>query len=133
MTAAAAGAPAIHRALLMTTYAAGLRVSEVVHLQVTDMEGERGLIRVNQGKGRKDRSTLLSARLLAELRAYWQLERPKPWLFPGQDRNHPMPIASAQRICSYAKRAANLQHGKGIHTLRHSSPLTQMLCTLRIN
>jgi integrase/recombinase XerD len=109
-----------HRALLMTTYAAGLRVSEVVHLQVTDIEGERGLIRVNQGKGRKDRYTLLSARLLAELRAYWTLERCKPWLFPGQDRAQPLPILSAQRIYYRAKHAANLQHGKGIHTLRHS-------------
>lgn len=109
-----------HRALLMTTYAAGLRVSEVVHLQVTDIESERGLIRVNQGKGQKDRYTLLSARLLAELRAYWRRERSKPWLFPGQDRTKPMPIASAQRIYYHAKRAAKLQHGKGIHTLRHS-------------
>jgi integrase/recombinase XerD len=109
-----------HRALLMTTYAAGLRVSEVGQLQVTDIESDRGLIRVNQGKGRKDRYTLLSARLLAELRAYWKLERCKPWLFPGQDRHQPMPIASAQRIYSHAKRAAKLQHGKGIHTLRHS-------------
>ena len=109
-----------HRALLMTTYAAGLRVSEVVHLQVTDIESERGLIRVNQGKGRKDRYTLLSARLLAELRAYWKRERSKPWLFPGQNRDRPMPIASAQRIYYQAKRAAKLQRGKGIHTLRHS-------------
>jgi integrase/recombinase XerD len=109
-----------HRTLLMTTYAAGLRVSEVVNLQVTDIEGERGLIRVHQGKGHKDRYTLLSARLLAELRAYWKLERCKPGLFPGQDRHKPMPIASAQRIYYHAKRAANLQHGKGIHTLRHS-------------
>ena len=109
-----------HRALLMTTYAAGLRVSEVVHLRVTDIESERGLIRVNQGKGCKDRYTLLSARLLAELRAYWKLERCKPWLFPGQDRNKPMPIASAQRIYYQAKRAAKIEHGKGIHTLRHA-------------
>jgi integrase/recombinase XerD len=109
-----------HRALLMTTYAAGLRVSAVVHLQVTAIEADRGLIRVNQGKGRKDRYTLLSARLLAELRAYWTLERCKPWLFPGQDRNNPMPIDSAQRIYSQAKYAATLQHGTGLHTLRHS-------------
>lgn len=109
-----------HRALWMTTYAAGLRVSEVVQLQLTDLESERGLIRVNQGKGRKDRSTLLSPRLLAELRAYWKLGRPRPWLFPGQERTRPMPIASAQRIYYRVKRAANLQHGTGIHTLRHA-------------
>ena len=109
-----------HRALLMTTYAAGLRVSAVVHLQVTAIEADRGLIRVHQGKGRQDRYTLLSARLLAELRAYWTLERCKPWLFPGQDRNKPLPIDSAQRIYSQAKYAATLQHGTGLHTLRHS-------------
>jgi site-specific recombinase XerD len=109
-----------HRALLMTTYTAGLRVSEVVHLQVSDMEGERGLMRINQGKGRKDRYTMLSARLLTELRASWRLARCKPWLFPGQDRNHPMPISSAQRLYYRAKQAAKLQHGKGIHTRRHS-------------
>ncbi|MBI3326735.1 MAG: site-specific integrase [Nitrospinae bacterium] len=109
-----------HRALLMTTYAAGLRVSEVVHLQVTDIASDRRLIRVNQGKGHKDRYTLLSARLLAELRAYWKLERPPQWLFPGQALDKPMPIGTAQRIYSHAKWAAKLQHGKGIHTLRHS-------------
>jgi integrase/recombinase XerD len=113
--------PPKHRALLMTTYAAGLRVSEVVHLQLTDIESDRGLIRVNQGKGCKDRYTLLSTRLLAELRAYWKLERPEPWLFPGQDRDNPMPILSAQRIYYRAKHAAQLQHGKGIHTLRNAS------------
>src|SRR5262249_15126388 len=85
-----------HRALLMTTYAAGLRVSEGVHLQLTDIESDRGLMRVNQGKGRQDRYTLLSTRLLAELRAYWKLERPAPWRFPGQDRAKLRPILSAQ-------------------------------------
>ena len=87
-----------HRVLLMTTYAAGLRVSEVVRLQLTDIESERGLIRVEQGKGRKDRSTLLSTRLLTELRAYWRLYRPAPWLFTGLDPHAPMPIGTAQKI-----------------------------------
>ena len=108
-----------HRALLMTTYAAGLRVGEVVRLQRTDIESDRMLLRVNQGKGRKDRYTLLSARLLAELRIYWQLYRPAPWLFTGQDRTKPMPIATAQKIYYHTKRAAGIIHGKGIHTLRH--------------
>jgi integrase/recombinase XerD len=67
-----------HRVFLMTTYAAGLRVGEVVRLQRTDIESDRMFIRVNQGKGRKDRYTLLSARLLAELRAYWKCYRPSP-------------------------------------------------------
>jgi integrase/recombinase XerD len=108
-----------HRVLLMTTYAAGLRVGEVVRLQLTDIESDRRLIRVNQGKGRKDRYTLLSARLLAELRAYWQCYRPSPWLFTAQDRTKPMSIASAQKIYYHTKRVAGITHGKGIHTLRH--------------
>jgi integrase/recombinase XerD len=70
-----------HRAFLMTTYSAGLRVSEVVRLQVTDIESapERRLIRINQGKGKKDHYPLLSSRLLQALRTYWRLERPSPW------------------------------------------------------
>jgi site-specific recombinase XerD len=104
----------------MTTYAAGLRVSAVGHLQVTAIESDRGLLRVNQGKGRKDRYPLLSARLLAALRAYWKLERPAPWLFPGQDRATPLPVLSAQRLYYRAKHAAQLQPGKGIHTRRHA-------------
>jgi site-specific recombinase XerD len=103
----------------MTTYAAGLRVGEVVRLQLTDLESDRMLIRVNQGKGRKDRYTLLSARLLAALRAYWKLYRPALWLFPGKDATKPLPIATAQKLYSHAKRAAGITHGKGIHTLRH--------------
>lgn len=108
-----------NRALLMTTYAAGLRVGEVVRLRRTDIESDRMLIRVNQGKGRKDRYTLLSARRLAELRTYWHLYRPAPWLFTGQDRPQPLSIATAQKLYYRAKRAAGIRHGKGIHTLRH--------------
>jgi integrase/recombinase XerD len=108
-----------NRALLMTTYAAGLRVGEVVRLRLTDIESDRMLIRVNQGKGRKDRYTLLSARLLTELRTYWHLYRPAPWLFTGQDRTQPLSIATAQKIYYHAKRVAGITHGKGIHTLRH--------------
>src|SRR5499426_3521729 len=108
-----------HRVVLMTTYAAGLRVGEVVRLQLTDIESDRRLIRVNQGKGRKDRYTLLSARLLAELRAYWKLYRPAPWLFTGLDPHRPMPSGTAQKIYYHAKRTAGITHGHGIHTLRH--------------
>jgi integrase/recombinase XerD len=108
-----------HRVLLMTTYAAGLRVSEVVRLRLTDIESDRMLIRVEQGKGRKDRSTLLSTRLLTELRAYWKLYRPAPWLFPGLDPHRPMPSGTAQKLSYHAKRTAGITHGHGIHTLRH--------------
>jgi integrase/recombinase XerD len=110
-----------HRALLMTTYSAGLRVSEVVGLQVTDIESdpERMLMRVNQDKGKPDRSTLLSTRLLQELRAYWRLERPTPWVCPGHDPKRPMPSGTAGQIYDRARRRAGLAHGSGIQTLRH--------------
>jgi integrase/recombinase XerD len=108
-----------HRVLLMTTYAAGLRVSEVVRLRLTDIESDRMLIRVEQGKGRQDRYTLLSTRLLTELRAYWKLYRPAPGLVTGLDPQRPMPSGTAQKIYYHAKRTAGITHGHGIHTLRH--------------
>jgi len=108
-----------HRVLLMTTYAAGLRVSEVVRLRLTDIESDRMLLRVDQGKGRKERYTLLSTRLLTELRAYWKCYRPTPWLFTGRAPQMPMPIGTAPKIYYHAKPRAGITHGQGIHTLRH--------------
>ena len=90
-----------------------------MRLRLTDSASDRRLIRVNQGTGRQDRSPLLSTRLLAALRAYWQLYRPASWLFPGHDTTQPLPIATAQKLYYRAKRAAGITHGKGIHTLRH--------------
>ena len=72
-----------HRTLLTTAYAAGLRVSEATHLKLTDIDSQRMVIRVEQGKGQKDRYVMLSPRLLEVLRAYWKLARPSEWLFPG--------------------------------------------------
>jgi len=109
-----------HRVLLMTAYGGGLRVSELVHLLPRDIHSERMLIRVNQGKGRKDRYTLLSQRLLEELRAYWREHRPQHWLFSGKDTSNPLPVATAQKIFSTAKQRAGVAHGHGIHCLRHS-------------
>ena len=111
-----------HRALLMTAYAAGLRVSEVVRLQVHDIESDasRMLIRINQGKGNKDRYSLLSERLLVELRTYWQIERPRLWLFPGSKAHQPMPSGTAQKIYNQARGRAGIELGSGFHTLRHS-------------
>jgi integrase/recombinase XerD len=107
--------------LLMTVYAAGLRVSEVVRLQLQDIESDpsRMLIRINQGKGNKDRYTLLSERLLAELRAYWKIECPRPWLFPDAKGKRPMSSGTAQKIYNRASRRAGIEQGRGIHTLRH--------------
>ena len=86
-----------HRVLLMTGYAAGLRVSELVRLRVRDLDSDRMTIRVEQGKGGQDRYTLLSPRLLEELRAYWRGARPQPWLFPSQRGSRPVSISCAQR------------------------------------
>jgi site-specific recombinase XerD len=108
-----------HRVLLMTTYAAGLRVSEVVRLKVRDVESQRLMIRVEQGKGRKDRYTILSPKLLDELRLYWKLYRPSHYLFPSKDPNRAMHIGHAQKIYYLAKQRAGIQRGHGIHTLRH--------------
>jgi site-specific recombinase XerD len=109
-----------HRVLLMTCYATGLRVSELVHLRPEDVHSERMLIHVRQGKGRKDRYTLLSPRLLEALRDYWRAYRPHEWLFFGRDRTGPLPVATAQKIYYAAKRRAGIRRGRGIHTLRHS-------------
>ena len=109
------------RALLMTTYGGGLRVSEVVRLQVSDIDAGRGMLRVEQGQGRKDRYTLLGPRLVAELRRYWQLYRPTPpWLFPRQSKPAPMPIETAQRMYYAAKERAGITKAGGIHALRHA-------------
>ncbi len=109
-----------HRALLMTTYAAGLRVSEVVSLQITDIDSERMMIRVANGKGKKDRYTILSPRLLEELRAYWRRHRPDPYLFFAQGSNRPLTRDSAGQVFTNAKKKAGIQKRGGIHMLRHA-------------
>jgi site-specific recombinase XerD len=109
-----------HRAFLMTTYAAGLRLLEACHLKIADIDSDRMTIRVEQGKGAKDRYTLLSPRLLTELRRYWIAHRPKLWLFPAtRDCEHPMLPKSAQRIFYAAKDRAGITKQCGIHGLRH--------------
>jgi len=106
------------RCLLMTAYATGCRVSELVHLKVSAIEVERMMVRVEQGKGRKDRYTILSQRLLSELRTYWKEHRSPTWLFPNA-KGSPLSIDYAQRIYNLAKQKAQIHKGKGIHTLRH--------------
>ena len=110
-----------HRVLLMTTYAAGLRVSEVCALKVAHIDSARGMIRVEQGKGAKDRYTLLSARLLKELRLYWRVQRPQIYLFPAASSpDTPTTVKSAQRIFYAAKNRAGIAKECGIHGLRHA-------------
>ena len=108
-----------NRVLLMTTYAAGLRVSEVVNLQLSDIDSTRMMIRVRQGKGNKDRYTILSSRLLTELRTYYRQYRPPMWLFYGTYTKRQMSVESAQEIYYRAKERAGIKKGGGIHTFRH--------------
>ncbi len=103
----------------MTVYGGGLRVGEVVRLKPHHIESERMLIRVEQGKGKKDRYTLLPKSLLKQLRAYWKACRPHSWLFFGRDKDKHMSIATAQKIYTNAKGKAGIKIGHGIHTLRH--------------
>jgi len=100
-------------------YASGLRVSEIVALQVSDIDSARMLIHVRQGKGKKDRVVPLSAVLLEQLRAYWLLRRPTSWLFPGQSDDKPLDVSTLQRACKRARRAAAIGKPVTVHTLRH--------------
>lgn len=110
-----------HRTILMTTYAAGLRLSELCHLRVADIDSDRMTIRVQQGKGAKDRYTLLSPGLLRELRGYWLAHRPKLWLFPSpRAREEPLSTHTAHRIYHAAKDRAGITKAGGIHALRHA-------------
>jgi integrase/recombinase XerD len=108
-----------HRTLLMTIYGAGLRVSEVVNLKPCHIESSRMMIRVEQGKGMKDRYTLLPKRLLHELRSYYTAYRPDEYLFFGKSKASPLPVGTAQKAYYHAKKRAGITQGRGIHTLRH--------------
>ncbi len=110
-----------HRVILMTTYSAGLRVSEVCALKIAHIDSGRMMIRVEQGKGAKDRYTLLSTRLLAELRLYWKAYRRQSYLFPAtRNANEPMNVKAAQRVFYAAKERAGITKDCGIHGLRHA-------------
>jgi site-specific recombinase XerD len=108
-----------HRAIIMTAYGGGLRVSEIVKLKVTDIHSDRMVIRIDQGKCRKDRYTLLPKRLLEELRSYWSIKKPKTWLFPGQPKDKPLSSRAAQKAYHIAVKKAGIKRKGGIHTLRH--------------
>lgn len=109
-----------HRTMLLTTYATGLRLNEVLHLRITDIDSERMTIRVEQGKGGKDRYTVLSPQLLEALRAYWRAARPTTWLFPSARHPRPMDPSALQRAYETAKRRAGITKPGGIHGLRHA-------------
>ena len=109
-----------HRALLMTAYAAGLRVSEVVNLQLQDIDSGRRMLRIEQGKGRQDRYVMLSEKLLLVLRQYWRSSQPQPWLFPGQIPGRPLTRSSVQQVFYQARDAAGITKQVSVHCLRHS-------------
>lgn len=109
-----------HRALLSTIYSAGLRVGEALELMAEDIDSSRMLIRVRQGKGRKDRYTLLAETTLALLRTYFSIYRPKHWLFPGQGGKKPIDRSSVGKVFKAACSAAGINKPATVHTLRHS-------------
>lgn len=109
-----------HRTMLLTKYAAGLRLNEVLHLRVGDIDTARMMIRVEQGKGGKDRYTVLSTSLLEALRAYWKVYHPATWLFPSPKGPRPLHETGLQRAFHTAKRRAGITKPGGIHALRHA-------------
>ncbi len=106
--------------MLQVAYACGLRLSEVLHLQVRDIDSARMVIHVRQGKGAKDRLVPMSLRLLEQLRAYWRLCRPRTWLFPGQKADGTMTAGNIQRRFSRLVKQVGLTKHCSMHTLRHS-------------
>lgn len=109
-----------YKAALSVAYGAGLRAMEVVALKVSDIDSQRMLIRVEQGKGRKDRFAMLSPQLLELLRDWYRIARPRKFFFPGQDKIGPMTTRQLNRICHLAADLAGLPQWVTPHTLRHS-------------
>jgi integrase len=109
-----------YRALLLTCYAAGLRIGEACRLRVSDIDSQRNVIHVRSGKGGVDRDTVLSSRLLELLREYWKTERPTDWLFPGKGRDRPVTLESVRQAFRSARDAIGLAPCYTPHSLRHS-------------
>ena len=109
-----------NRVALTTAYAAGLRVGEVARLKVGAIDSTRMVIHVEDGKGGRDRHAMLSPRLLDSLRAYWRMDRPSVWLFPGREPGMPVSVAALQHACRVARRRARIAKPVTVHTLRHS-------------
>jgi len=109
-----------HRAILTTCYAAGLRISEAIRLNPTDIDSQRMVIRVDQGKGRKDRYVMLSPKLLATLRSYFRAVRPKGWLFEGDIPGQPITSGAVQRTCQKAGRLSGIHKPITPHSMRHA-------------
>lgn len=109
-----------HRTILTTCYAAGLRISEAVRLTIPVIDSQRMVLRVEQGKGRKDRYVMLSPRLLAILRDWWRVSRSRPWLFPGARPGDPITKRAVNRACRKAHRRCRIPKPITPHSLRHA-------------
>jgi site-specific recombinase XerD len=109
-----------HRTILMTAYAAGLRVSEVTHLRVSDIDSQRMMLRVEQSKGRQDRYVMLSHKLLTVLREYWRTYRTEHWLFDGQIPQQPLTRSTVHKVFQKAKIKAGIIKNVSVHSLRHA-------------
>jgi site-specific recombinase XerD len=109
-----------HRTWLTTTYATGVRPSELTHLTIADIDSARMVVRIRQGKGRKDRYVMLSPSLLALLRVYWRAVRPASWLFPGRDPAHPIVVRTAEIACDRARERAKITKHVTLRSLRHT-------------
>src|SRR5206468_720301 len=109
-----------HRAVLTTCYAAGLRISEAVRLTIPAIDSQRMVLRVEQGKGQKDRYVMLSPKLLEILRAWWRVNRPTRWLFPGDRPDHPITRTAVEHECQEAHRRSRIPKPITPHSLRHA-------------
>ena len=109
-----------HKAILMITYSSGLRISEATRLKITDIDSKRMMVRIQQGKGGKDRYSILSHAALECLRQYWRKYHPKDWLFEGQKKDKHISISSIHQIFHAAKKRAGITKPASVHTLRHS-------------
>ena len=109
-----------HRTILTTCYAAGLRISEVIRLRPPHIDSQRMVIRVEQGKGQKDRYVMLSPKLLKILREWWRMEKPRPWLFPGKIPGRHITTDAVEMACREAYRASGIRKHVTPHSLRHA-------------
>lgn len=109
-----------HRAILTTCYAAGLRISEALRLKPSDIDSQRMVIRVEQGKGQKDRYVMLSPKLLETLRSYWRTMRPKQWFFEGDVSGQPITSSAVEHACQKARRLSGITKPISPHSMRHA-------------
>jgi integrase/recombinase XerD len=109
-----------HKAILMMTYSSGLRVSETARLKLTDIDSKRMMVRISQGKGGKDRYSILSQTALEQLRHYWRQYRPTEWLFEGAKKDEPITTHSIQLLFYAARKRAGITKPASCHSLRHS-------------